>query len=81
MKIIRHTLTTLALGLALCVSGAFAQGFSSGSSSANTVAHFKPEQIVSFSKKVERAMGESGARVAIIARMGRPASELPEGMH
>lgn len=58
-----------------------AQGFSSSSSAASEVAHFKPEQIVTFSKKVERVLGASGARVAIIARMGRPASELPEGMH
>lgn len=64
-----------------CSFGSFAQGFSSSSSSATQVAHFKPEQIVAFSKKVEKTPGASGARVAIIARMGRPASELPEGMH
>lgn len=73
------------LGLALCSLlfsiSVCAQGFSSSSSSASEVAHFKPEQIISFSKKVERVMGSAGARVAIIARMGRPVSELPEGMH
>lgn len=73
------------LGLALCSLlfsiSVSAQGFSSSSSSASEVAHFKPEQIISFSKKVERVMGSTGARVVIIARMGRPASELPEGMH
>lgn len=58
-----------------------AQGFSSSSSASTEVAHFQPEQIIRFSKKVERDLGASGARVAIIARMGRPASDLPEGMH
>lgn len=43
--------------------------------------NFTPEQIISFSKKVEKVMAEKGAYVAILARMGRPASELPEGMH
>lgn len=64
-----------------CATAVFAQGFSSSSSAATEVAHFKPEQIVKFAKKVERTLGATGARVAIIARMGRPASELPEGMH
>lgn len=68
--------TTLA-----CTSASYAQGFSSSSSQAAEVAHFRPDEIISFSKKVERSLGASGARVAIIARMGRPPSELPEGMH
>lgn len=42
---------------------------------------FPPEQIVAFSKKVEKTLAAKGARVAIVARMGRPASELPEGFH
>jgi hypothetical protein len=53
----------------------------SGSSSANEEAHFSPEQIVGFAKKVEKTLAAKGAYVAILARMGRPASELPEGMH
>ena len=62
-----------------CSHLAVASGFSRGSEAEQ--AKFKPEQIVRFSKKVEKTMAEKGARVAIIARMGRPASELPEGMH
>lgn len=58
-----------------------ASGFSSSSSQAGEVAHFKPEQIIALSKKVERTLAEKGARVAVLARMGRPASELPRGMH
>ena len=60
---------------------ALAQGFSSNSASPSQVTHFKPEQISAFSTKVERALSGTGARVAIVARMGRPLSELPEGMH
>lgn len=42
---------------------------------------FPAEQIVAFAKKVEKTLAAKGARVAIVARMGRPASELPEGFH
>jgi hypothetical protein len=58
-----------------------ASGFSSSSSQPGEEAHFKPEQIIALSKKVERTLAEKGARVAVLARMGRPASELPRGMH
>jgi len=43
--------------------------------------HFSPEEIIKFSKKVEKTLASKGAHVAILARMGRPASEMPEGMH
>lgn len=43
--------------------------------------YFPPEQIIRFAKQVEKALAARGAQVAIIARAGRPASELPEGMH
>jgi hypothetical protein len=69
----------------LFVSGAaapaHAAGFSSASSSQTEAIHFTPEQIVKFAKKVERTLAAKGARVAIVARMGRPPSEMPEGMH
>jgi len=52
-----------------------------GSSQAGGEIKFTPEQIVNFAKKVEKTMAAKGAYVAILARMGRPASELPEGMH
>jgi len=65
----------------MAASGVYASGFSSSSSSAGEVAKFAPEQIIHFAKKVEKALGAKGARVAILGRMGRPPSELPEGMH
>ena len=36
---------------------------------------------MAFTKKVENRLAEKGARVAILARMGRPVAELPAGMH
>jgi len=79
MKFTRIAIS-ICCALLLSVS-ALAQGFSVSSSAPSQVAHFKPEQIRAFAQKVERTLADTGARVAIIARMGRPASELPEGMH
>lgn len=78
----RYLLTVLfAVGLAAGHFPADAAGFSSASSQAGEEIHFTPEQIIKFAKKVEKTMAAKGARVAILARMGRPRSELPEGMH
>lgn len=52
-----------------------------GGSQAGGEIHFPVDQIVKFSKQVEKTLAQKGARVAIIARVGRPPSELPEGMH
>lgn len=78
MQCFRFGLSLLAL---LFGAQAGAAGFSSSSSQAGEEAHFKPGQVIAFAKKVERSMADKGARVAILARMGRPASELPDGMH
>ena len=50
-------------------------------SMANAEPQFKAEEIVSFAKKVEKTVASKGARVFILSRVGRPASELPEGIH
>lgn len=50
-------------------------------SQAGGEAHFPAEQIIKFAKQVEHTLADKGARVAIVARAGRPPSELPEGMH
>lgn len=57
---------------------AHATSFSGSSASASP--NFPPEQIIAFAKKVEHTLASEGARVAILARMGRPLSEMPEGM-
>ena len=78
-RLLRSLLVALA-GFVLCFD-ANSAGFSSSSSQAGEETHFKPEQVIAFAKKVERTMAAKGARVAILARMGRPPAELPEGMH
>lgn len=80
MKILRHVLAIFLTTLTITVY-AQSSGFSSSSMQSSEPAHFAPEQIIAFAKKVEKSIADKGARVAIVARMGRPASELPEGMH
>jgi len=74
----------LLLSVFISIFASFANasgGFSSASTSEGETVKFKPEQIIGFAKKVEKTLAGKGAHVAILARMGRPASELPEGMH
>ncbi len=63
------------IALVFFCSSAFA-GSSQGSGEIN----FKPEEIIKFSKKVEKTLAAKGARVAIIARVVRPRDQLPEGI-
>jgi len=51
------------------------------SSAAGGAPHFKAEQIVAFAKRVEQSMAAHGARVAILARVGRATADLPAGFH
>lgn len=75
----------LALTLALALGGTAVQAnsASAASSAAPTQAPpaYRPDQVVAFAKRVEQTLAQSGARVAILARMGRPVADLPEGMH
>lgn len=50
-------------------------------SQAGGAANFPADQLIRFSKQVEKTLAAKGARVAILARAGRPDSEMPEGMH
>lgn len=79
----RPLIHTLFLLLFLCTTTITAQagGFSSASSQAGETIHFSPQQIIKFAKKVEKTLAAKGAHVAILARKGRPASEMPEGMN
>ena len=52
-----------------------------GSSQATGEIHFTPEEIVGFAKKVEKTLAAKGARVAIVARVGRERDKLPEGVN
>jgi len=57
-----------------------AASFSASSSQAGETMRYTPEQVVRFAKKVEKVLASKGAHVAILARKGRPQSEMPEGM-
>ena len=70
---------TLALACAACC--AQASSFSASSTAPDSTLHFTPDQVIRFAKKVERTLAEQGTRVAVLARMGRPQSEMPDGMH
>ncbi|MDH5648025.1 MAG: DUF2145 domain-containing protein [Gammaproteobacteria bacterium] len=52
---------------------------SANSSQANPEPQFDTAEITSFAKKVEKEIAKRGAKVAIVGRVGRPASELPKG--
>lgn len=71
----------IVFALLLLQTFSISQAASFSSSSAHAEPHFTAEQIIGFAKKVERTLAAEGARVAILARMGRPLSEMPEGMH
>lgn len=62
--------------ISLCISNV-----SAGSSQAEGEIFFDPETIIAFSKKVEKSIAKEGARVAIIARVGRDKKSLPEGIN
>ena len=76
-----RSLITCFVSLWLMGSGALAASFSSASSSSGETTHFKAQEVISFAKKVERTLADKGTQVAILARMGRPLSEMPPGMH
>jgi hypothetical protein len=78
MRIVFHLL--VARFVVVQVTEASAASFSAASSQAGVTMHFSPEQVVHFSKKVEKILAEKGAYVAILARKGRPQSQMPEGM-
>ncbi|WP_162847939.1 DUF2145 domain-containing protein [Mariprofundus erugo] len=68
--------TALALILLFVLNGKAEAGSMAGGEP-----QFSAEQIVSFAKKVEKTVAARGARVFILARAGRPASEMPDGFH
>jgi hypothetical protein len=75
----RHLIICI-LSLCLWGTAVAAPGFSSASSGGGETTNFKAEEIITFAKKVERTLASKGAHVAILARMGRPLSEMPRGM-
>jgi len=58
-----------------------AAGFSPNPSQAQGTPTFAAEQVIALAKRVEKALAQRGARVAIIGRIGRPPEQMPEGMY
>ena len=75
----KNSLAIALLAASLCSTSAFAGGFSQ-QADAQVESKFSLEEMISFSKQVEKSLAQKGARVAIVSRIGRPASELPEGV-
>jgi len=74
---IKQIITIFSIIISMLVPAAFA-GASADTQGINN--RFTPEEIISFSKKVERALGSKGARVAIVSRVGRDKKDLPDGI-
>lgn len=53
----------------------------SGSHAGTEPANFSAAEVAAFAKQVERTVAGQGARVFLIARQGRPADELPDGIN
>lgn len=75
--LIKRSLAVLAL---VFPSLLFAQGFSNQGDATRDTDQYTAKQLLEFSKQVERSLAENGAKVAIVSRVGRPESELPEGV-
>ena len=77
MKIVKAFILSFSIILFISPSSSVLAGMSQ----AGEELHFTPEEIMKFSKKVEKVLANKGARVAIIARVGSSRSNLPEGIN
>jgi hypothetical protein len=66
-----------ALGLLIVLS---ASPSVAGSTQYNQQLFHEPDKIIRFAKKVEKTLAEHGARVALVARVGRPRDKLPQAV-
>jgi hypothetical protein len=76
----RTTWRRLLAGAGMVLGALLVQANGFGQPVTTPTADAAPGQVARFAKKVERAMAREGARVALVARVGRPASEMPEGI-
>ncbi len=83
MNFFRSLIVACAVLLSVLPAASHGRSFSGSSSSNNQSdqpSRFTPQDIIAFAKKVERSIAAEGAQVAILARMGRPLSDMPDGM-
>ena len=60
--------------------GLAAPALAQSTSGAATAANREPQAIAGFAKSVEQVLAARGARVAIVARIGRDPKEMPAGL-
>lgn len=75
----KRILAACLVGSALLTATPVASAFDS--SAPAPADHLLPEQAAAFSKEVEKALAERGARVALVFRAGRPRDQLPDGIN
>ena len=73
--------TTIRITLSIIIFTFIVTAGANASSQASSEPNFAPEKVALFAKKVEKELAAKGVRVFIIARVGRPTSELPRGIH
>lgn len=78
MKALTRMIPALAVVLVLGTGGPAAQA---NSTQAPELPRHTASEVTAFAKQVERELAARGARVFILARVGRPAEELPPGFH
>lgn len=66
--------------LVLLLLGLLIQPAQAGSRHPNTASAFSTSRVAVFAKKVEKYAASKGARVFLIARLGAPQADLPEGV-
>lgn len=64
----------------ICILGSINISFAGSIQNNGAAPNFEPEEIVRFSKNIEKILAEKQAAVAIVGRIGRPQSELPLGI-
>jgi hypothetical protein len=75
MKSIKITLTII-----VCLFATFGFATAGSKPSSDGAPNFEAEEIVRFSKNIERILAEKKVVVAIVGRIGRPQNELPPGI-
>ena len=71
-------LKRILLALTFLLGAMSAPAYAQMSSAAGVVE--APERVIPFAKKVERALAERGAVVALVSRMGRNPAQMPDGV-
>jgi len=69
-----------ALIIIVCLFTSYSISIAGSAQNSDGAPQFKPEEIIQFSKRIEKLLADKKAAVAIVGRIGRPQSELPPGI-